>query len=133
MATPCACGRAYPRLSAIEGRWTGERLFGAGGRTFTMTALNTHAAVFDRVARFRIRQERPGEATVFVVPGPGFQAGEGEAIAREYGRRCAQSIRFAVEVVPALPLTGRGKFKFVEQLIPDEVQQALSEGKNEVA
>lgn len=132
-ATPCACGRAYPRLSAIEGRWTGERLFGTGGRSFSMTALNTHAAVFDRVARFRIRQERPGEATVFVVPGPGFQSGESEAIAREYGRRCAQSIRFEVEVVPALPLTGRGKFKFVEQLIPDEVQQALSEGKNEVA
>jgi hypothetical protein len=67
------------------------------------------------------------------VPGPGFQPAEAEAIAREYGRRCAQSIRFGVEVVPALPLTGRGKFKFVEQLIPDELQQALSEGKNEVA
>ena len=98
-----------------------------------MTALNTHSDVFARVARFRIRQERPGEATVFVVPGPGFRPEESEAIAGEYGRRCGACIRFKVEVVPALPLTGRGKFKFVEQLIPDDVQQALSEGKNEVA
>jgi phenylacetate-CoA ligase len=59
VAEPCACGRAYPRLRGIEGRWHGERLFGDGGRVFSMTALNTHSAVFDRVARFRIRQERP--------------------------------------------------------------------------
>ena len=60
VAEPCACGRAYPRLRGIEGRWHGERLFGDGGRVFSMTALNTHSAVFDNVARFRIRQERAG-------------------------------------------------------------------------
>lgn len=130
---PCACGRAHPRLATVEGRWIGERLFGARGESFSMTALNTHSGVFDRVARFRIRQERAGEATVFVVPGPGYRDEESAVIAGEYGRRAAGTIRFTVEVVPALQLTGRGKFKFIEQLIPDEVQQALAEGKHEVA
>jgi phenylacetate-CoA ligase len=133
LARPCACGRAYPRLSAIEGRWLGERLFGSRGESFSMTALNTHSAAFDRVERFRIVQDRPGEATVLVVPGAGFTPGEAEAIAAEYTRRAGGAIRFAAQVVGELPLTGRGKFRFIEQRIPDEVQQALSEGRGEVA
>lgn len=118
-AGPCGCGRAYPRLTGVEGRWEGERLYGSGGRVFTMTALNTHGGAFERVARFRIRQERMGEAVVLVVPGSGFGPADAGRIAEEYARRCGQSIRFTVEIVGSLPLTGRGKFKFVEQLLED--------------
>ena len=133
LARPCACGRAAPRLSAIEGRWHGERLFGARGEAFSMTALNTHSRVFDRVARFRIVQERPGEARVLVVPGPGFSPEEAGIVAAEYGRRAGGAIRFTTEVVPELGLTGRGKFKFIEQRIPEDVQQALIDRRGEVA
>ncbi len=125
---PCACGRAYPRIRGIEGRWHGERLFGNGGRMFSMTALNTHSPAFDRVERFRIRQAQPGKAVVLVVPGEGFGESDRQAIAREYGERSADSVRFEVQEVDDLPLTGRGKFKFIEQLIPDDVQAALLEG-----
>jgi len=116
-AGPCACGRAYPRVTGIEGRWEGERLYGAGGLVFTMTALNTHGGAFERVARFRLRQERVGEVVVQVVPGPGFGPADAARIAEEYGQRSGRSIRFTVELVDELPLTGRGKFKFVEQLL----------------
>lgn len=112
---PCGCGRAYPRLSRVEGRWQGERLYGTGGRVFTMTALNTHGDAFERVQRFRLRQERVGEVTVLVVPEPGFGPADAARIADEYGGRCGHSIRFTVEVVDDLPLTGRGKFTFVDQ------------------
>lgn len=114
---PCRCGRAYARVTAIEGRWAGERLYGTDGRAFTMTALNTHSPAFDRVLRFRIRQEHAGEATVLVVPGPGFGDDDAAGIAAEYGRRAAGSIRFHVETVDSLPLTARGKFRFVDQRI----------------
>ena len=119
VAEPCACGRAYPRVRAIEGRWSGERIFGDGGRVFSMTALNTHSAVFDRDARFRIRPERAGEATVFVVPGPGYGDADKRAVKDEYDKRAGGTVRFTVVEVDDLPLTGRGKFKFIEQLIPD--------------
>src|SRR5688572_21588698 len=132
-ARPCACGRAAPRLAAIEGRWHGERLFGARGEAFSMTALNTHAGAFDRVARFRIVQERPGEARVLIEPGPGFTPDDAAGVVAEYGRRAGGAIRFTAEVVPELGLTGRGKFKFVEQRIPEDVQQALIDGRGEVA
>ena len=119
VAEPCPCGRAYPRLRGIEGRWHGERLFGDGGRVFSMTALNTHSAVFDRVARFRIRQEKAGEATVFVVPGAGYGDADRRAVKNEYDMRAGGTVRFTVVEVEELPLTGRGKFKFIEQLIPE--------------
>ncbi|MEP7028050.1 MAG: phenylacetate--CoA ligase family protein [Candidatus Eisenbacteria bacterium] len=129
---PCACGRAYPRVRDIEGRWHGERLFGDGGRVFSMTALNTHSTVFDRVARFRIRQDRAGEATVVVVPASGFGDADARAITADYHRRAAGTVRFRVEVVEELPLTGRGKFKFIEQRIPDDVQAELARAQSEV-
>ena len=133
-AQPCpACGRAAPRLAAIEGRWHGERLYGARGEVFSMTALNSHSRVFDRVARFRIVQERPGEATVFLVPGPGFAPAEAGSVSGEFERRAGGAIRFTAEVVDDLGLTERGKFKFVEQRIPEDVRQALVDGRNEVA
>ncbi len=129
---PCECGRPYPRVRDIEGRWHGERVFGDRGIVFSMTALNTHSPAFDRVMRFRIRQERVGEAIVLVVPGPGFNDGDARTIEREYGLRAADAVRFRVEIVDELPLTGRGKFKFVEQRIPDEVQADLARAHSEV-
>jgi phenylacetate-CoA ligase len=132
VAGRCACGRAYPRLRVIEGRWLGERLFGARGEVFAMTAINSHSDAFMRVARFRVRQQLPGEATVQVVPGPGFGPADSAAIIAAYGRSAAGAIQFTVDVVPDLALSGRGKFKLVEQLIPEAVQQALLRGRNEV-
>ena len=51
----------------------------------------------------------------------------------EYDTRAGGAVRFTVVEVDELPLTGRGKFKFIEQLVPEDVQQALLEGRGEVA
>jgi len=117
---PCACGRSYPRLAAIEGRSSTERLYGLGGRSFSLGAINSHADVFRRVRRFQFVQERPGEALLRVEPAKTFTADDARKLGEEYERRAAGSIRFRVEVVEALPLTGRGKFKFVDQRFDPE-------------
>jgi len=127
----CRCGRAYPRLASIEGRWEGERLYGDRGREFSMTALNTHHDIFRRVLRFRIRQDRVGEATVLVVPGRGFDDGDARAIAEEYAGRTGGSIRFRVESVAELDLTARGKFKFVDQRLEEAGTPARAAGAGE--
>src|SRR5262249_40815738 len=116
----CACGRAYPRLTAIEGRSSIDRLYGAGGQSFSLGAINSHADVFRKVRRFQFVQEKPGEALVRVEPSNGFTDADGRKLAEEYSKRAEGSIRFTVEIVDALPLTGRGKFKFVEQKFKPE-------------
>jgi len=117
---PCACGRAYPRLTRIEGRSSIERLYGDGGRSFSLGHINSHADVFRKVRRFQFVQEKPGEALVRVESSNGFTAEDGRRLAEEYARRAEGSIKFAVEIVDALPLTARGKFKFVEQKFQPE-------------
>jgi hypothetical protein len=42
-------------------------------------------------------------------------------------------VRFTVQTVAELPLTGRGKFTFIEQLIPPGTQAALAAGAREDA
>jgi phenylacetate-coenzyme A ligase PaaK-like adenylate-forming protein len=116
----CACGRAYPRLVSIEGRSSIDRLYGEGGRWFSLGAINTHEDVFQRVRRFQFVQEKPGEALVRVEPGEGFTAEDARRLGEEYARRAEGSIRFRIEIVDALPLTARGKFKFVEQKFQPE-------------
>lgn len=111
----CACGRAYPRLADIEGRWEGERLYGTEGREFSVTALNTHRDILRSVRRFQIRQDKPGEAIILVVPGTGYGEEDARRIAQEYTGRTGRSIVFQVQAVEEIPLTGRGKFKFVDQ------------------
>jgi phenylacetate-CoA ligase len=121
---PCACGRAYPRLTSIEGRGkTTERLVGRAGEVISMAAINTHSDAFDPVLRFRIVQDVPGEATVEVVPRAGFGDGDAERIAAEYGRRAAGAVAFRVRLVQNLPLTERGKFKMIEQRIPHSADE----------
>ncbi len=83
--------------------------------------------------RFRIRQSRAGEAEVLVVPGPGFGDADVRGIEGEYGRRASGTVRFTVRTVAELPLTGRGKFQFIEQLIPADTQAALLDGAHEDA
>ncbi len=112
---PCKCGLPYPRVRDIVGRWHGEILYGTQDRVFTMTALNTHSPVFDSVRQFRLVQDRIGEVTVEVVPGPRFAEADARRIEAEYGERCGHAIRFAVKMVESIPLTERGKFKFVVQ------------------
>jgi phenylacetate-CoA ligase len=126
----CACGRAYPRLRSIEGRGrTTERLVGKRGEVISMAAINTHSDALDKVLRFRIVQEVPGEAVVEVVPRAGFGEADRAGIATEYTRRAAGAVAFGVRLVDTLPLTERGKFKMIEQRIPEAQSQACEEAR----
>ena len=113
----CACGRQAPRLTRVEGR-TQDLLVAGDGSLVSVSALNSHSMIFDGVERFRIVQEVPGEARLLVLPGRRFDAETADQCAREYEARSGGRIRFRAEVVDSLPLTGRGKYRFVDQRIP---------------
>lgn len=113
---PCACGRASPRLVRVEGRQQ-DLLVGRDGTLISVSALNTHSPAFAGVDRFRIVQEVAGEAGLELLPGPGFDGAGAARCAAEYEERTGGAIRFTARVVSELPLTGRGKYRFVEQRI----------------
>jgi phenylacetate-CoA ligase len=115
--TRCACGRGAPRLTRVEGRQQ-DLLVARDGTLVSVSALNTHTPAFAGVERFRIVQEVPGEADLLLLPGPGFDGAAAARCAAEYEERSGRSIRFTPRLVEELPLTGRGKYRFVEQRIP---------------
>ena len=114
----CACGRPYRRWKAVEGRWVQEQLVTATGSTISMTAINVHSAVFDTVRRFRFVQDRAGEVSLLVEPGPGFDDSARTAIIDELSGKLGGQIELRVDVIDALPLTEIGKHRFIEQRIP---------------
>ena len=114
----CACGREHALLERVEGRLH-EFIVTATGRQISMAAINMHSRVFDQVEQFRFFQEEPGVVSLRVVPKPTFAwERDSEHIRRELSPKLGDDVTLRIEVVPEIPRSGRGKFRFLEQLLP---------------
>ncbi|MDI6844037.1 MAG: AMP-binding protein [Anaerosomatales bacterium] len=116
-AGECPCGRPGPRLTSIEGRWKREYLLSSAGVPIYITAINVHSPALLRVARYRFVQERAGEATLLIQPGPGFHAEDAHTILNEMAGKLTGQVRLELEVVDEIPLSPRGKHLFIDQRI----------------
>jgi phenylacetate-CoA ligase len=111
--TSCECGRHWDRFSDIEGRWRQDMLEGVSGERISLTALNMHGGVFDRVARYQYYQERPGHCVLRVVPSPGFSERDERAILEAFREKAGGQLSFSIETVDEIPLTDRGKLRML--------------------
>ena len=93
-----ACHRPYRRLERIEGRMQ-EFIVSEQGRLVSMTAINMHSSVFDRVRQFRFVQTTPGHVTLRVVPAPEFGADDEARIVAEVSAKLGGDLRLRVELV----------------------------------
>lgn len=109
----CACGRSWDRFTDVEGRWKHDMLDGETGARISVTALNMHGSVFQRVSRFQYYQARPGQCTIRVVAAPGFSDADQQRIERAYRAKAGDEIDFTVEEVDEIPLTDRGKLRLL--------------------
>lgn len=110
----CACGRAYPRLREVRGRWLQEMVQRADGALVSMTALNMHSDVFERVRRFQLVQEEKGRLELLVVRGEGYRETDTDAIRRELLKKLG-AFELSLRFVDDLPRTARGKHRYVVQ------------------
>lgn len=113
-----ACGREHARIGEIRGHNVQENLVARDGSMITWSAVNMHDDTFDRVNRFQFRQEVPGKALLLVEAAPGFGEAELRRISENLSRKFDGRLDFSVEVVAAVPLSGRGKSVYVDQRIP---------------
>ncbi len=110
-----ACGRPYRLFERIEGRLQ-EFIVTGTGRQISMAAINMHSPVFDNVYQFRFYQETPGEVALRVVPKPSYsEDADKDRILRELRPKLGPDVELSVEKVPAIPRSGRGKYRFLEQ------------------
>lgn len=113
----CACGRAYRRLARVDGRLQ-EMIVTRDGRRISMTAINMHTPVFDRVRQFQFVQNEPGRIEMHIVPHPDYEAADEEGIRRELTEKWGSEIELSITRVPEIARTASGKLRFLVQNLP---------------
>jgi len=107
----CECGRVWDRFSRVEGRWKQEMIVGKTGARISLTALNMHGPVFEKVRRYQYVQEKRGECILRVVVAPDFGEEDRRRIEEAYAAKTGEELTLRVAVVDNIPLTERGKLQ----------------------
>jgi len=116
----CDCGRRYRLLKETRGRWLQEMLVGKLGNRVSITALNMHSSIFDNVQQFQFHQRKKGEAELRLIRKRSYSNGDSEAILTAFREKMGDTIDLELRFVEELPLTERGKFRFIVQSLPEE-------------
>ncbi|MBN2492757.1 MAG: phenylacetate--CoA ligase family protein [Planctomycetes bacterium] len=111
-AGPCACGRALPRLAAVEGRAT-DFLLALDGRLVHALGAIYVLRVLPGIAAFRVEQPAAHRVVVRAVREEGFPAGGEETIREGMCRLLGAGLEVAVEWVAALAPSASGKHRHV--------------------
>jgi phenylacetate-coenzyme A ligase PaaK-like adenylate-forming protein len=118
----CSCGRKYPLLEKVEGRWHQDMIVGKRGNLISIAAINTHSDVYDRVRQYQFWQERPGQIILKVVKDKEYRDDDTSRIVNYLKERFAGDVDVIIEFVNEISRTGRGKFKYLIQ----KLSQGLS-------
>jgi phenylacetate-CoA ligase len=116
----CSCGRAYRLWRETRGRWNQEVLVGGAGNLVSLTALNMHTDVFDRVQQMQFRQHRPGAVELWIRRGPGYTDRDTRDILTALAEKVGDTMEVAVRFADAFELTPRGKFRLLVQEVDVE-------------
>ncbi len=111
----CACGRSYRLLQETRGRWLQEMLIGKLNNRISITALNMHSPIFDNVRQFQFRQRERGKAELRLVKRPTYSEHDSEIILKAFREKMGDTIDLDLRFVGEIPVTERGKFRFVIQ------------------
>jgi phenylacetate-CoA ligase len=111
----CACGRKHKLLREVRGRWHQEMLVGKFNNRISMTALNVHSDIFDRVNQFQFFQNEIGKVELRLVPKTDFSQSDAAAILATFSEKMGDSVDLQLVPMDKLPLTERGKFRFIVQ------------------
>jgi phenylacetate-CoA ligase len=82
-----------------------------------MSAVNLHSDVFLNVFRFQFYQKELGKTVLRLMIKKEFSERDKKAIEKEFNEKFAGALIVQAEVVGEIPLTARGKYKFIDQHI----------------
>jgi phenylacetate-CoA ligase len=114
-ATGCAaCGRRFPLLEQISGR-SHELIVTATGRHISMTAINMHDRTFDALRQFQFYQDTPGRVVFKYIAKTPLGALDAEQIRQALSKKLGSDMELTLQSVDEIPLTPRGKYRFLDQ------------------
>ena len=91
-----------------------------------MTALNMHSSIFDSISQFQFYQRERGKVELRLVPKTSYSLRDAEAILSAFEEKMGDTVDIELLLVNNLPLTERGKFRFIIQDLsePKDLQVA---------
>ena len=108
------CRRPYQIWERIEGRLQ-EFVRTRTGRLISMTAINMHDGTFDHVRQFQFHQFEPGKVTLKYVPKKSFDTSAMHYMRGKLLEKLGADMELVMTVVDEIPLTKRGKHRFLVQ------------------
>ncbi|UCD94162.1 MAG: phenylacetate--CoA ligase family protein [Candidatus Zixiibacteriota bacterium] len=108
----CACGRGLPRIGKVVGRTT-DMLYTPDGRKISgVSILDTFTIHIPGFKQTQIVQEKLDKIVFNVVKSEEFSDESLEILGRSVPKFFGPEMRYEVNFVAQIPLTGRGKFQF---------------------
>jgi phenylacetate-CoA ligase len=118
---PCACGRGFPTLEAVEGR-LGETIRTPGGLSISPTILGwflTHVChALPDLWEFQAVQTAPDAVTLLVVPTARFTSHTGRRLEAALAEFLGAGMSVAVETVDRIPSEPSGKRLIIRSPTP---------------
>jgi phenylacetate-CoA ligase len=111
-AGPCACGRGLPRIGRVVGRTSDILHSPEGKRISGISLLDTVTIHIPGFRQVQVVQDAVDELTFSVVKDARFSEASLRMLADAVARYFGPTMRHRVVFVPAVPLTGRGKFQY---------------------
>jgi phenylacetate-CoA ligase len=83
-----------------------------------MTAMNFHDDIFDHIRQFQFRQEAKGELVFCYIPNGDCGPAVVEDMRKRLLRKLGNDVQLTMQAVEDIPLTSRGKHRFLIQKLP---------------
>ena len=115
----CPCGRHSIRLAGVVGRWNQDMLVNKEGALVSLAALNIHSDEFDHLIRYKLIQNEPGLVRMEIQPTDKFTDRDARRIKELLEQKSGGKICFDLHTVRSIPIMQNGKYRIVEQKIPD--------------
>lgn len=112
-----ACGRPYQVWSRVDGRLQ-EFIITKHGNYVPMTAINMHDDTFDELKQFQFHQKKPGKLTLKYIPKQTCSRESLNHIEKRLLSKLENQVSISFKEVEAIPLTSRGKHRFLIQEAP---------------
>jgi phenylacetate-CoA ligase len=110
----CDCGRNYPLLKETQGRRQ-DLLVGRLDNLISLTALNMHTDVFDRVRQMQFRQREKGQVELVIERLPEYSERDDRRILAALNEKVGDTIQISLTFAEHIPLSPRGKCRLVIQ------------------
>ena len=114
LAAPgCPCGRTLGRILRLDGR-VNDMLVTTTGTKFSGVIATHLFRLIDHVEAYQVVQRAPGQATVLIVRGPGYDpAVEEPKVYSIFRKHLGEGSQVAIEYVTSIAKTPAGKARFV--------------------